>query len=145
VIPIDGWHEPYMAPGELDREIAAGVRFSGYEVNGALVGVMGFQRVRDVDLIRHAYVHPATQGRGVGTALLERLRRRSSRRLLVGTWAAASWAIRFYEHHGFELVPAERTRRLLETYWSIPARQIETSVVLADPPFEADPALRRTP
>src|SRR5262249_59467890 len=93
VIPADRWHEPYMSAGELDDEIAAGVAFWGYELDGALVGVMGIQRVRDVDLIRHAYVLPASQGRGVGGALLERLRAGSARRMLVGTWAAAEWAV----------------------------------------------------
>ena len=135
VIPADRWHEPYMAAEELDREIAAGVKFWGCEVDGALVGVMGIQRLRDVDLIRHAYVSPSAQRRGVGGALLEQLRRSTSRQLLVGTWAAAEWAIRFYRHHGFEPVSPRRTRTLLEAYWAIPERQIETSVVLANPPL----------
>ncbi|HEY7537388.1 MAG TPA: GNAT family N-acetyltransferase [Gaiellaceae bacterium] len=135
VIPADRWHEPYMDQRELDAEIAAGVEFWGYELGGALVGVMGIQRVRDVDLIRHAYVLPASQRHGVGSALLEHLRSRSTRRMLVGTWAAADWAVRFYRRHGFELVSREQTIELLETYWSIPERQIETSVVLANPPL----------
>jgi GNAT superfamily N-acetyltransferase len=130
VIPADCWHEPYMPGDELDREIADGVTFWGYEADGELVGVMGFQRVDDVELIRHAYVAPASQRRGVGGALLERLGRPVGRPLLVGTWAAADWAIRFYERHGFELVPRERTAPLLRTYWDISDRQIETSVVL---------------
>ena len=95
---------------------------------------MGIQRVRDVDLIRHAYVRPSSQRGGVGGALLERLRADSPRRMLVGTWAAAEWAIRFYERHGFELVPRERTAELLRAYWTIPDEQIATSVVLASPP-----------
>lgn len=136
VIPADRWHEPYMAPDELDREIAAGVVFWGYEEDGSLLGVMGIQPVGDVDLIRHAYVAPGSQGKGVGGALLVHLRRLSDRRMLVGTWAAAEWAIRFYRRHGFEQVTAEQKNELLATYWSIPERQIETSVVLADPPFE---------
>jgi len=119
-------------PGEeLDREIAAGVAFWGYEADGELVGVMGIQPVDDVELIRHAYVAPGNQRRGIGTALLEQLGRPAGRPLLVGTWAAAGWAIRFYERHGFELVPRERTAELLRTYWDIPERQIETSVVLS--------------
>src|SRR4051794_35100669 len=120
-------------PGhELDAEIADGVEFWGYEADGALVGVMGVQAVRDVQLIRHAYVVPAQQGGGVGTALLEHLLRdRAAGRILVGTWAAAEWAIRFYERHGFELVPRADTPRLLSTYWKIPERQVEVSVVLA--------------
>jgi len=137
VIPADRWHEPYMPSRELDREIGAGVVFWGYEADGALVGIMGIQRARDVDLIRHAYVLPRTQRRGVGGALLEHLQGVSNeQRILVGTWAAANWAIRFYVRHGFELVsPASKTA-LLKTYWNIPDRQIETSVVLANPPLE---------
>ena len=135
VIPADRWHEPYMPCEELDRELAAGVAFWGYDVDGALAGVMGIQPVRDVELIRHAYVAPGSQRRGVGGALLEHIARRSTRRLLVGTWAAAGWAIRFYRRHGFELVGPERTAALLERYWTIPARQIQTSVVLARPPL----------
>lgn len=136
VIPADRWHEPYMDPRELDSEIAAGVAFWGYEADGALIGVMGVQRVGDVDLIRHAYVLPDSQGRGVGRALLEHLRRRTARRMLVGTWAAADWAIRFYRRNGFEPVSPERKTALLRSYWTIPDRQIETSVVLADPPLD---------
>jgi GNAT superfamily N-acetyltransferase len=136
VIPADHWREPYMPPRELDDELAAGVVFWGYEIDGALVGVMGIQQVRDVDLIRHAYVSPASQRRGVGGALLEHLERSTTRRMLVGTWAAADWAIRFYRRHGFELVSPERKDELLKTYWTIPERQIETSVVLAKPPFD---------
>jgi GNAT superfamily N-acetyltransferase len=135
VIPADRWHEPYMDAGELDRELAAGVAFWGYEKDGELVGVMGIQPVGDVDLIRHAYVRPGSQRLGVGGALLGHLRAQSDRRALVGTWAAAEWAIRFYERNGFELVSPEQKTELLRRYWSIPERQIETSVVLADPPF----------
>jgi len=135
VIPEDRWHEPYMGADELDGEIAAGVSFWGYEADGELLGVMGTQPVGDVDLIRHAYVLPASQGLGVGGALLEHLRRLTARRMLVGTWAAGEWAIGFYRRHGFEPVsPAQKTE-LLERYWNIPERQIETSVVLVDPPF----------
>jgi len=129
VIPADRWHEPYMSRDELDREIAAGVAFWGYEENGRLTGVMGIQSVRDVDLIRHAYVLPSSQRRGVGGALLEHLRQLSRRRILVGTWEAADWAIRFYQRHGFELVAAARKAALIKTYWNIPDRQIEVSVV----------------
>jgi len=135
VIPEDCWHEPYMSSDELEREIAAGVAFWGYETDGALIGVMGIQRVRDVHLIRHAYVRPDSQRRGVGGALLKHLRDLSERCMLVGTWAAAEWAIRFYRCRGFELVPAERKNALLETYWTVPERQIETSVVLGSPPL----------
>lgn len=135
VIPADRWHHPYMPAAELDEEIAAGVTFWGYEQDGMLVGVMGFQPVRELDLIRHAYVLPDNQQRGVGGALLKRLRQTSARQLLVGTWAAADWAIRFYQRHGFALVAPERKAALLKMYWTIPERQIETSVVLADPPL----------
>ena len=129
-----------MPMRELDTEIAAGVAFWGYEADGALVGIMGIQPVRGFDLIRHAYVSPDSQRGGVGGALLEHLAHRSTRRMLVGTWAAADWAIRFYRRHGFELVSRERKAALLETYWTIPDRQIETSVVLACPPLEISAA-----
>jgi GNAT superfamily N-acetyltransferase len=131
VIPADRWREPYMSAAELDGEIAAGVVFWGYEDGGELLGAMGIQPVRDVELIRHAYVRPDSQGRGVGGALVRHLKTRATRPLLVGTWASAEWAIGFYERHGFRRVGPERTRTLLQTYWSIPERQIETSVVLA--------------
>jgi GNAT superfamily N-acetyltransferase len=136
VIPADCWHEPYMPMRELEREIRAGVAFWGWEADGALIGVMGIQPVGDVDLIRHAYVLPGSQYQGIGGALLEHLRRLSTRRMLVGTWAAADWAIGFYRRHGFELVSSERRTALLKRYWSIPDRQIETSVVLANPPLD---------
>jgi GNAT superfamily N-acetyltransferase len=131
VIPDDCWCEPYMSARELDDEIAAGVEFWGYEMDGVLLGVMGIQTVRGVDLIRHAYVLPGQQGRGIGAALIAHLRRRSTRRMLVGTWSAAAWAIRFYQRHGFELVPVAQMPALLRTYWNVSERQIETSVVLA--------------
>jgi GNAT superfamily N-acetyltransferase len=131
VIPADRWHEPYMDAGELDAEIAAGVVFWGYESDGALAGVMGIQSVDDVELIRHAYVLPELQGRGVGRELLEHLRAEAARPMLVGTWADAEWAIRFYRRNGFEPLSRERSAELLRTYWTIPERQIETSVVLA--------------
>lgn len=134
-IPADRWHEPYMDSRELDAEMAAGVAFWGYESDGALLGAMGIQPVGDVDLIRHAYVLPGSQRHGVGSALLQHLRQRTDRRILVGTWAAAEWAIRFYERHGFELVSPQLKDTLLRTYWTIPDRQSETSVVLADPPL----------
>jgi GNAT superfamily N-acetyltransferase len=135
VIPADRWHEPYMPAEELDGEIASGVEFWGYEADGELVGVMGIQPVRDVDLIRHAYVSPGQQRHGVGGALLEHLLGSGNRPVLVGTWAAAEWAIRFYRRHGFEPVSRERTAELLTDYWDIPERQVETSVVLARPPL----------
>jgi GNAT superfamily N-acetyltransferase len=132
VIPPDRWHEPYMPAAELDAEIGAGVAFSGYEDDGELLGIMGIQPVRDVDLIRHAYTAPGRQGRGIGGALLSHLLagRDVTRPLLVGTWTAAEWAIRFYERYGFEAVSVERKTELLREYWTIPERQVETSVVL---------------
>jgi GNAT superfamily N-acetyltransferase len=133
VIPADRWHDPYMPMSELEDELAAGVEFWGYEDDGALVGVMGIQDVGEVDLIRHAYVLPGLQGRGIGSALLERLTGDATRPLLVGTWAAAEWAIRFYERHGFEPVGRKRSAELLRAHWNIPERQIETSLVLEKP------------
>jgi GNAT superfamily N-acetyltransferase len=135
VIPADRWHEPYMPATQLDEEIAAGVVFWGYEADGELLGVMGIQTVRDVDLIRHAYVVPGRQRGGVGSSLLDHLVAVSTQRMLVGTWAAAEWAIRFYQRHGFELVTPEQKTALLRRYWSIPERQVATSVVLANPPL----------
>jgi GNAT superfamily N-acetyltransferase len=136
VIPADRWHEPYMPAAELAAEIAAGVVFWVCEdEDGAPAGVMGVQPVRDVDLIRHAYVAPGRQRGGVGGALLEHLLAATTRRVLVGTWAAATWAIAFYERHGFVAVAREQIAPLLRTYWAIPDRQIETSVVLARPPL----------
>jgi GNAT superfamily N-acetyltransferase len=124
-----------MSADELDAETRAGVAFWGYERDGELVGVMGIQPTGDVDLIRHAYVAPAHQRRGVGAALLEQIAGGRRRRLLVGTWAAASWAIDFYRRHGFEPVAPQRAAELLCVYWTIPERQIKTSVVLANPPL----------
>jgi N-acetylglutamate synthase-like GNAT family acetyltransferase len=133
-IPADCWHEPYMARSELLAEFAAGVNFWSWDDSGTVIGVMGLQQVKDVTLIRHAYVEPAQQGRGVGAALLRELADKAIPPLLVGTWAAAHWAIRFYERHGFRLVSTEEKDRLLSTYWSIPRRQQETSVVLVKMP-----------
>ena len=135
VIPADRWREPYMEPKELDAELAAGVRFWGCEDGGGLLGAMGVQGIDDVELIRHAYVRPAHQRRGVGAALLRHLLAMGERQRLVGTWAAADWAIAFYRRNGFELVSPQRKDELLRTYWTIPDRQIETSVVLAYPPL----------
>jgi GNAT superfamily N-acetyltransferase len=135
VIPADRWHEPYMPEAELRDEIAAGVEFWGLDTDDGLIGVMGVQPVRDVDLIRHAYVRPDRQRYGAGAELIEHLRRLSTLRMLVGTWAVARWAITFYERHGFALVAPERAAALFRTYWTIPERQIETSVVLANPPL----------
>ena len=132
VIPADCYHEPYMPAEELRGEIDAGVEFWAWEEDGAVLGVMGFQDVKDVTLIRHAYVRPAAQGRGIGARLLAHLGDRAARPLLIGTWADADWAIRFYRKRGFELTSAEQKAALLRRYWSVPERQIETSVVLAE-------------
>jgi len=130
VIPADCWHEPYMPRSHLVAEIAAGVVFTGWKNAGGLVGVMGRQFVRDATLIRHAYVRPADQGRGIGGALLTTLMDQVTGPLLVGTWAAADWAIRFYLRHGFRRVSDSEKQRLLETYWRVPQRQQESSAVL---------------
>ncbi|HKE93210.1 MAG TPA: GNAT family N-acetyltransferase [Povalibacter sp.] len=130
VIPQDCWHEPYMAAAELQREVAAGVEFRGAQIEGELAGVMGLQSAGEVDLIRHAYVLPGQQRRGIGAGLIEHLKSSSSRRMLVGTWSAAQWAVDFYRRHGFVLVPQIDAMRLLRAHWDIKDRQIETSVVL---------------
>jgi GNAT superfamily N-acetyltransferase len=136
VIPADHWHEPYMSAAELERETAAGIAFQGFEEGGRLVGIMGIQPIRDVDLIRHAYVVSQYQGRGIGRALLRHFRAGSARPMLIGTWAEADWAIAFYQRNGFRLVAPERASALLRTYWTIPESQIRASLVLADPPFD---------
>src|SRR6267142_7151270 len=132
VIPADRWREPYMPADELAKEISGGVVFWVAEEEGRLLGVMGIQDKGDVALVRHAYVAPATQGKGVGTSLLRHVEGLADKPILIGTWAAASWAIEFYERNGFTVVPDGEKDRLLRTYWSIPPRQVETSVVLAD-------------
>ena len=143
VIPEDRWKDPYMPAGELAEEMAAGIEFNGYEVEGAgLVGVMGIQPVEDVTLIRHAYVATARRRSGIGSALLRGLLARQDRPVLIGTWAAAEWAVAFYRRHGFETVPEPEKTRLLRRYWTVPERQIETSVVLADARWRARPVSR---
>ena len=132
VIPADRWHEPYMPKDELVREVSGGIAFWVAENDGRIAGVMGMQDKGAVALVRHAYVAPATQRAGVGTALLRHVLGLTDKPVLIGTWAAAEWAIAFYRRNGFSLVPASDTPRLLRTYWSIPERQIETSVILAD-------------
>lgn len=132
VIPADRWREPYMPEEELRHEIDDGVIFWGYEESGVLMGIMGIQPVQDVTLIRHAYVRTARRNQGIGSELLAVLREKTLHPVLVGTWSAALWAVRFYEKHGFRLVTPGEKNRLLKKYWSIPERQIETSVVLAD-------------
>ena len=134
IIPPDRWHDPYMPADELRKEISAGVAFRGWFGDDTLlVGVMGLQPVEDVLLIRHAYVRTDRRRAGVGSALIRDLLERANRPVLIGTWAAASWAVAFYEKHDFELVSESEKNRLLRTYWTIPERQIETSVVLRYP------------
>ena len=142
VIPPDRWREPYMPADELASEIADGVAFCGYDVDGVLVGVMGVQRRWNVELIRHAYVLPAWQGRGLGSRLLAHLRGGEGAPILVGAWRAAAWAVLFYERHGFARVPEDVIAPLLRTYWSVPERQIATSLVLSSPGLDADGAGR---
>lgn len=134
IIPDDRWHEPYMPVDELRGQMAEGVKFYGYYVEGRLLGVMGIQPVDGkVDLIRHAYVRTVCRKMGIGGKLLKYLHERAERPMLMGTWADASWAISFYRKHGFELISdAEQKSSLLRKYWNIPERQVETSVVLAD-------------
>lgn len=135
VIPEDRWKQPYMPMGELIHEIESGVRFWGHEQDGELDGVMGIQAVNDVTLIRHAYVRQSAQRRGIGGQLLGRLRDETDGVVLVGTWADATWAIHFYQRHGFRLVNTATKNALLKTHWSIPERQIEESVVLTSAPL----------
>ncbi|MFA5881549.1 MAG: GNAT family N-acetyltransferase [Eubacteriales bacterium] len=132
VIPADRWNDEYMSKEELRYEIDYGVEFWGFADDGELLGIMGIQPVQDVTLIRHAYVRTARRNQGIGRKLLAHLRTLTDRPILIGTWADATWAVRFYEKHGFELVSTEEKNRLLQKYWNIPDRQIETSVVLRD-------------
>jgi N-acetylglutamate synthase-like GNAT family acetyltransferase len=132
VIPADRWQEPYMPRDELINEIADGIVFWVAEDDGCLLGVMGIQDKGEVALVRHAYVTPDLQRKGVGTKLLRHVRGLTGKPVLIGTWADASWAIDFYRRNGFTVVPDKTKNSLLRRYWSIPARQVETSVVLAD-------------
>jgi N-acetylglutamate synthase-like GNAT family acetyltransferase len=131
-IPGDRWHEPYMPAEEIRQEIEAGVIFWGFEKAGDLLGVMGIQDKGDVALIRHAYVRTRSRKQGIGENLLLHLEGLTEKPILVGTWQAASWAISFYQKNGYTLVSKTEKKRLLQKYWSIPERQIETSVVLVN-------------
>lgn len=137
VIPVDRWHEPYMPLEELEHEIERGVVFWGVEGDGALVGIMGIQDRGEVDLIRHAYVRTQSHRQGIGSDLLRHLERMSDKPMLIGTWADALWAIRFYEKHGYRVLGRAETEALLQKYWTIPQRQIATSVVLASPGWKS--------
>ncbi len=132
VIPQDRWHEPYLSLAELRGQIEDGIVFWGLERDGQLLGVMGIQDKGDVTLIRHAYVLSRAQKRGIGKKLLQHLQSMTEKPILVGTWVAASWAVSFYQKNGYTLVSEEEKNRLLRRYWSIPERQVETSLVLAN-------------
>jgi N-acetylglutamate synthase-like GNAT family acetyltransferase len=132
IIPADRWHEPYMPADELANEISDGVVFWLAEADGRVAGVMGIQDKGEVALVRHAYVSPAMQRKGIGARLLQHVQVLAAKPVLIGTWADATWAIDFYLRNGFTVVPQRHKDALLRRYWSIPERQIETSVVLAD-------------
>ncbi len=131
VIPDDRWKEPYMSAKELKEEIDFGVDFFGLQEEGRIIGVMGIQEVKNITLIRHAYIATEYQGRGLGGKLLQYLiNLAKAPKILVGTWQSVNWAIQFYEKHGFALVLYHEKDVLLRKYWNIPERQIDTSVVL---------------
>ncbi len=132
IIPTDCFHSPYMSREELSRGVAQGICFYVDEQAGEILGVMGIQHVADVTLIRHAYVRTGSQGQGIGASLLLHLRQLTTKPILIGARADAVWAIRFYQRHGFHLVSQSEKDRLLQTYWTVSPRQIQTSVVLAD-------------
>ncbi len=137
VIPADRWHEPYMPAAALAAQIEEGVQFWGYQPQGEILGVMGIQDKGDVTLIRHAYVRSLNRNQGIGAKLLTHLTAIATTPVLIGTWAAATWAIAFYQKHGFRLVSPAEKETLLRKYWTIPARQVETSVVLASPDWKS--------
>jgi N-acetylglutamate synthase-like GNAT family acetyltransferase len=137
VIPDDLWHEPYMKKEELKAQIESEVRFVCYIERGEIIGVMGIQDKKDIKLIRHAYVRTEQRRKGIGALLLRELVKDVRKPVLIGTWRAAHWAIGFYAKHGFRLVDGEEKDRLLKKYWTIPDRQVETSVVLIDKPARA--------
>ena len=132
IIPADRWHEPYMPREDLRRELQDGVEFWGFDSQDGLIGVMGIQDKGEVNLIRHAYVKTAQRRKGVGAQLLQFLESRSDKPILIGTWADAGWAVSFYQKHGYRLLDTKEKTALLKKFWSIPDRQIETSVVLAN-------------
>src|SRR3989449_10185685 len=132
VIPADRWREPYMPSDELEKEIADGVVFWVTEEDGRLLAVMGIQDKGEVALVRHAYVAPAVQRKGVGTSLLRHVQGLTGTPVLIGTWADASWAIEFYRRNGFTVVPHTHKDSLPRSYWSNPARQAAKSWVLGD-------------
>ena len=131
IIPTDRWHEPYMSEQELQTQIEDGIKFWCFVENDNIIGVMGIQDKSDVTLIRHAYVRTTARNKGIGSKLLNYLSELTTKPILVGTWADATWAINFYKKYGFNLVPFDEKEKLLQKYWTIPLRQIETSVVHA--------------
>jgi N-acetylglutamate synthase-like GNAT family acetyltransferase len=132
VIPDDRWHDPYLSRDHLGTEIEDGVEFWGFEADGKLAGVMGIQDRGEVVLIRHAYVATKHRRKGIGSGLLRELLAKTRKPVLIGTWAAARWAVDFYRKHGFCEVSDREKDMLLKRYWRIPDRQVETSVVMAD-------------
>jgi N-acetylglutamate synthase-like GNAT family acetyltransferase len=134
VIAADRWKEPYMPEAELREEISDGVKFWAWVEEGRVISVMGLQDRGDVALVRHAYTRTAAQGGGAGSKLMTHLRSLTRKPMLIGTWRAATWAIRFYEKRGFRLTGDQEKNQLLKRYWRIPARQVEESVVLSDQP-----------
>lgn len=141
IIPEDRWHEPYMSKQELKLQIKEGVQFTCFvDDSDEIIGVMGIQDMVDVDLVRHAYVRTKKRNSGIGSILINRLISRSSKPILIGTWKAASWAISFYEKHGFQLVSEEEKNSLLKKYWNIPDRQVQTSIVLANSAYLHNPS-----
>jgi N-acetylglutamate synthase-like GNAT family acetyltransferase len=138
IIPQDRWHEPYMSKDELKNQISEGVEFWCFAEEGRILGVMGIQIKKDVTLIRHAYVRTSERKKGIGSRLLHHLISKAQTPVLIGTWADATWAIGFYQKHGFKLVSEQEKNELLKKYWNIPDRQVQTSVVLASPSWEAN-------
>jgi N-acetylglutamate synthase-like GNAT family acetyltransferase len=137
IIPEDRWHDPYMSKDELKKQIEDGVEFWKFVEDKKIKGIMGIQDKIDVTLIRHAYVRTNERKQGIGSKLIKHLSSFTTTPVLIGTWAAAKWAIEFYQKHGFRLMPEEEKNRLLRKYWTIPDRQIETSVVLADNNYQS--------
>ena len=144
IIPADRWHEPYMPLNELIEQIGSGVQFFCYKEDGLILGVMGIQDKQDVMLIRHAYVRTIVRNKGIGRELLTHLCQTTTLPILIGTWADATWAIAFYLRNGFHLVDSSHKNDLLKTYWNIPERQVETSVVLSNELYHHAEKLRFT-
>lgn len=138
VIPEDCWKEPYMPEKELKEQINQGVQFWSYTEHGKILGVMGIQDKGNVTLIRHAYVRTKFRNKGIGSRLLNNLVSKTAKPVLIGTWSDATWAMDFYKKHGFRLLPKAEKDALLRKYWTIPDRQIETSVVLANPDWKSE-------